>query len=101
MSKVNYNNASQYYTTNQTSWCLNLLNLRVIDQDPTDVIFVLSSEYNNDPYKLANDLYNNSNLWWVFMIVNPDVIIDPINDMQAGITLRIPTKQRIKSVLGV
>lgn len=101
MSYVNYDKSSQYYFTNQTSWCLNLLELRIIDPHPSDITYTLGSEYENDPYKLAYDLYNDEKLWWIFMILNPDAIKDPIYDMKPNMTINIPTSDRVKSTLGV
>mgnify|MGYP001157445761 CR=1 FL=1 len=101
MSLIKYSSYSQYYTTDQTSWCLNLLSFRNIDEDPSDIIISLDSKYEKDPYMLAYDYYNNEKLWWVFMVVNPDIIFDPINDMVAGTYIRVPTLSRLNSVLGI
>lgn len=101
MSKVNYSSGSQYYTTTQTSWCLNLLNLRDIEPDVSDQIIYLDSKYKNDPYRLAYDLYGNDKLWWIFMLVNKDTIIDPINDFKAGMVIRLPTAERVSTTLGI
>lgn len=101
MSYVNYSKSSQYFFTNQTSWCLNLLELRIIDQDPSDIEYILGSEYENDPYKLAYDLYKDDKLWWIFCVLNPDILIDPIYDMKPNIIIRIPTSDRVKTTLGI
>lgn len=101
MSIVNYSSTSQYYNTSQTSWCLNLLEYRNISQDPSDTIISLISKYKNNPYLLSYDYYGTDRLWWIFMIVNPDTIIDPINDMVPGMEIRIPTSTRLKSELGI
>lgn len=101
MSIINYSSTSQYYNTPQTSWCLNLLTYRNIDIDPSDSVVILDSKYNKNPYLLSYDMYGTDRLWWIFMIVNQDSLIDPINDMVSGMVIRIPTASRIKSSLGV
>ena len=36
----------------------------------------ISNKYNNRPDLLANELYGNSKLWWVFAEFNPDTLND-------------------------
>ena len=51
----------------------------------------ISNKYNNRPDLLANELYGNSKLWWVFAEFNPDTLNDPIVDFVAGLKIKVPT----------
>lgn len=101
MSKTVYSNSSNYYTTSQTSWYLDFWNYRDIPKDDSsDYYIVLDGKYTDRPDLLAYDLYGNVNYWWVFSILNKDVLFDPIYDMKQGIILRIPSRTRIVNLLG-
>ena len=100
MSKVLYKASSPYFKTTQTSWYLSNYEPRDIPRDGTDVYKVLETKYANRPDLLAYDLYGTPNYWWVFMVVNPDQIKDPIYDFKAGLVLYVPTTSRLTSILG-
>lgn len=53
---------------------------------------VIEPKYNNRPDLLANDLYGNSKLWWVFAIFNQDKLNDPIIDFTSGKSIQVPGK---------
>lgn len=99
MSIVNYSSSSPYADTGQTNWYLDLLSYRDIGRDSTDTIQTLVQKYENRPDLLSYDLYGTPNYWWVFMIVNPNVIKDPIYDMTVGISIYCPTAARLTQVL--
>jgi len=40
-------------------------------------------------------------LWWVFAARNPDVIQDPIFDLNAGVQIYIPKITTLKDTLGI
>lgn len=101
MSKVDYKASSPYYETLQTTWYLSNYEPRDVPRDGTDQIKVLETKYEFRPDLLSYDLYGTPNFWWVFMIVNPDQIKDPIYDFKAGLTIYVPTANRITTVLGV
>lgn len=52
----------------------------------------ISNKYQNRPDMLANDLYGNSKLWWVFAMFNQDKLNDPIYDFVAGLEIQVPEK---------
>jgi hypothetical protein len=56
----------------------------------SDKEITLEAKYDRRPDKLAKDLYGSERLWWVFSLRNKDVLIDPINDFKAGITIFVP-----------
>lgn len=100
MSTVNYTNASNYYTTDQTSWYLEFWEYRDLDEDDTDYYIVLDGKYEYRPDLLAYDLYGDVKFWWIFSIMNKNLLIDPIYDLTQGKLLRIPTKTRLNNTLG-
>ena len=95
-----YTTDSPYYTTSQTSWYLDVWNFRDIPPDSTDTTLTLARKYTHRPDLLAYDLYGKVEWDWVFTIRNPDVIRDKIWDFVAGITIYVPTKERLQSILG-
>lgn len=100
MSKVSYRSSSQYAATPQSSWFLANYVDRNIPSDGTDQLITLGTKYYLRPDLLSYDLYSNTDFWWVFTVLNPDVIIDPIYDMLPGISIYVPTRERLSSLLG-
>lgn len=68
-----------------------------IELDNTDLYYKVEPKYENKPGRLAFDLFGSERLAWVFMYFNPDMIFDPIVDLKQGITIRVPTKDRLLS----
>jgi hypothetical protein len=68
-----------------------------IDYDSTDMIIIVTDEYNHKPGNLANDLYGNPRYSWIFRYFNPNQISDIIFDLKSGMILRVPTKERLLS----
>jgi len=100
MTTVIYRKTSPYANTQQTSWFLSNFTYRSILRDPSDILVTLDAKYQLRPDLLSYDLYSTTDYWWTFMILNPDVIIDPIYDMKVGILFYIPTKNRLLNILG-
>lgn len=101
MSKVKYSASSPYYSTQQTNWFMSNMTVRDISRDGTDeFIPSLATKYENRPDLLSYDKYGTPNYWWVFMMVNPNVIKDPIYDMKPGISLYVPTSNRLSQLPG-
>lgn len=96
-----YSNTSPYYTSNQTSGYLDILSYRDIPAESDDVLFEVSSRYQNRPDLLAFDLYDDVNLWWVFAVRNPSILRDSIYDLTAGIQIYLPKITTLKSALGI
>jgi hypothetical protein len=96
-----YNKASPYYLTTATNGYLDVLTYRNIPGLTDDILFSVTSNYENRPDLLANDLYGDVNLWWVFAVRNPSVIKDPVYDLVAGVQIYLPQLTTIKSALGV
>jgi hypothetical protein len=98
---ANYSLSSPYYATPQTAGYLDVMTFRDIPVQSDDVLFVLTKNYEYRPELLANDLYGDVNLWWIFAVRNKSVIQDPIFDMTAGTAIYLPRLTTLKSVLGI
>jgi len=96
-----YTNASPYFTTDQTNGYLGVWTQRTFPFYKDDILYSVELQYQNRPDLLAYDLYNNVNLWWVFAARNPDVIQDPIFDLNAGVQIYIPKITTLKDTLGI
>ncbi len=98
---VEYSNSSPYYTTEITNGFLGIWDFNGVLAEPDDLLFEVTEQYQHRPDLLANDLYSDVKLWWVFAIRNPDIIRDPIFDLVAGTQIYVPKITTIKSVLGI
>ena len=98
-----YNKSSPYATTNAfgNGQFLDLLVYRPITKQADDVQFTINTIYQYRPDLLANDLYGDSALWWVFRARNPNALDDPVFDFQAGVTIFVPKKTTLVSNLGI
>jgi hypothetical protein len=96
--KVNYAVSSPYFATKQLSWRIDSYVDRPIPADKTDKLLTLEPKYNLRPDLLSQDQYGTPAYYWVFMQRNIDLIRDPIFDMKTGMTIKIPTAQRLKAL---
>jgi hypothetical protein len=96
-----YNNASVYYTTNLAPGYLDIINLRTIPISTDDILYTLPETYRHRPDLLAYHLYDNVELWWVFAARNPEIILDPVYDMEPGIQLYLPQLTLMRQALGI
>jgi hypothetical protein len=97
-----YPATSPYYSTSIVNGSyLDVMVNRPIFSDPTDVYWQITSTYNLRPDLLANDLYNDSRLWWVFSQRNPNALKDPLFDFVTGLYIYIPKQNLIHSSLGL
>lgn len=87
---------SLYMNTKQNSDFLMYYNpISIPLNHETDYIITISPTYHNKPGKLAYDLYGNENYRWVFRYFNNNKINDPIFDLVSGMSIIIPTKERL------
>ena len=98
---VTYNPTSPYSKTGTVNGYLDIINFRDISQVDSDNYWQITSKYQYRPDLLANDLYGNSGLWWVFAVRNKNTIKDPIFDMTAGTFIYLPQLATIKTNLGI
>jgi hypothetical protein len=73
---------------------------RPIPKLPDDQYFMINLTYQYRPDLLAYDLYDNSNLWWVFYQRNPNTLMAPPLDFTSGTQIYLPKINTLKSTLG-
>jgi len=95
-----YPSTTAYYDTKNYDFYLDLMVNRSIPKNSNDKLFTINQIYHHRPDLLAYDLYDYSNLWWVFAMRNPNTIIDPIYDFKAGTKIYLPQLSVLKQVLG-
>lgn len=93
-----YGKSSPYFNTKIKNGYLDVLELTDFPKETDDILFEITSIYDNRPDLLANDLYQDANLWWVFAVRNKQVIKDPIFDFKAGTKIYLPKLTTIKKV---
>jgi len=99
---VTYKRTSPYFNTKiVNNKYLDVLNYRKIPAVKGDVKYTITDTYKYRPDLLAFDLYNDSNLWWVFTARNPNTLIDPIFDFESGTIIYLPNKDTVNSALGL
>lgn len=96
-----YSNLSPWYSTTQNNLFLDIWIPRPIPAADDDFEYIIQPQYNFRPDLLAYDLYGNSKLWWVFTQRNIDILFDPVYDFRSGITIKLPKKTALLSVLGL
>lgn len=98
MNSVKYDNKSPYVSTTQTTKYVQYLDFWTqitIPASSDDVLYSIETKYNNRPDLLSFELYGTPQLWWVFAVRNPDIIIDPIFDFKSGVVIYAPTTNRL------
>jgi len=98
MSAVIYQKTSPYYTTPQVTNYVDYLgfwNGTYILPKSSDALMQLDAQYQYRPDLLAYMQYGTPQLWWVFMLRNPNVIKDPIWDFVANIRIYVPQKDSL------
>lgn len=63
-----------------------------------DEQYTIDPAYDQRPDLLASALYNNSRLWWVFALRNPDILVDPLRDFKAGTVIFLPSAGSISAL---
>lgn len=97
-----YSTASPYYGTSLFSnQFLDVMSYRPITKLASDTLYAIDKFYEYRPDMLAYDLYGSAALWWVFAARNPNVLKDPLFDFAAGNTIYLPSKEQLKTDLGV
>lgn len=92
---VQYSLYSPYAKVKQ-SWYLNYNLPQVIVPADSDREYVIPSQYDEQPWRLAKDLYGNERLYYIFSLLNSNILVDPIYDFKAGTVIMIPTLQRVQ-----
>lgn len=102
---VEYKRTSPYFKTDQINFLISYLGFytnRPIFADLSDELIAIDPKYNFRPDLLSTAHYGTPDLWWTFAVRNPDLIIDPIYDLKAGLEIFVPTRKRMFSnILGI
>ena len=73
-----------------------------IPRDASDASFTITPQYEFRPDMLAQDLYNDSRLWWVFASRNPNQLgPDPYFNFKTGVNIFVPRMDTLKRILGI
>lgn len=95
-----YNKSSPYHGTQSKSFYLDVWAGKKIPADVTDAVYQIDPAYNLRPDLLAYDMYKNSQLWWVFAVRNPDILLDPLLNFSAGTIIYVPTMATVQRAIG-
>lgn len=96
-----YSSTSPYYDTETYSNYLDVMTHREIERHADDKVYEIQEVYNLRPDLLAHDLYDDANLWWVFIVRNPNAMEDPIYDFTTGVRIFLPKQTTISAMLEV
>ena len=97
---IQYPKKSSYGLTGIKDYYLDTMVNRPIPKLDSDVEFTITQTYDKRPDLLAYDLYDDSELWWVFAQRNPDILKNPLLDFSIGTVIRIPTIDTLRDSLG-
>lgn len=96
-----YNQNSPYYLTQYSQYFLDVMVNRPIPKLPSDQYFTINSTYQYRPDLLSFDLYDDSNLWWVFYQRNPNTLNKPPLDFTSGTQIYLPNINTLRTALGI
>jgi Base plate wedge protein 53 len=98
-----YPATSSYYNTNIfNNNYLDVMIYRSIPSLTSDVYYIIPPVYQYRPDMLANDLYSDPRLWWVFAQRNPNRLgQDPYFNFVAGLGIYVPKASTLKQSLGI
>jgi hypothetical protein len=95
-----YSSLSPYFATGYSQFFLDVMINRPIPKDTDDQLFLINQTYQYRPDLLAFDLYDQSQLWWVFYQRNPNTLSAPPWDFEAGREIYLPKITTLQTVLG-
>lgn len=96
-----YSRSSPYFGTRTWGKFLDVWPGKYIEPNSSDAVYQIDNIYNLRPDLLAHDLYQDSSLWWVFAIRNPDVLSNPLFGFTTGKIIYIPTKATLQAQLDI
>jgi hypothetical protein len=95
-----YSSTSPYFVTTFSQFFLDVMTNRPIPKETDDQLFRINQTYQYRPDLLAYDLYDQSQLWWVFYQRNPNTLIAPPWDFEAGKEIYLPKITTLQTALG-
>lgn len=90
---------SPWYGVSQT-WYLGYNSPVSFPRAVDDTLYVIPTMYDKQPWRLSKDLYGDERLYYIFALVNPNELEDPVFDFTAGTTIYLPTDARVKKYIG-
>lgn len=66
---------------------------RTLTKSDDDIYITINARYNKRAWMVADDYYGQHNLEWLILQYNN--ILDPNEEFVTGVTIRIPTPQRM------
>lgn len=97
---ANYSATSPYFNTGYSQYYLDLMANRPIPREVDDIRVTINQTYQYRPDLMAFDVYGESTLWWVFYQRNPNTLIAPPWDFEAGVEIFIPKITTLQRALG-
>lgn len=94
-----YSRYSPYFKVQQT-WYLGTYIPKTMKPADDDRIYVIPNKYHQQPWRLAKEEYGNERLYYIFAILNKDILKDPVYDFKAGVEIRIPSVNRVQKYMG-
>jgi hypothetical protein len=95
-----YTSTSSYFTTNLNQSYLDIFQNRPIPRSIDDIYFTINQTYQYRPDLLAYDLYQDTQLWWVFYQRNPNTLTAPPWDFSVNTNIYVPKLDTLRSALG-
>jgi len=95
-----YSSTSPYFVTPYSQFFLDVMVNRPIPKETDDQLFRINETYQYRPDLLAFDLYDQSQLWWVFYQRNPNTLTAAPWDFEAGREIYLPKITTLQTVLG-
>jgi len=93
-----YQNESPYRVTPMSGNYMLYYVHRPIDPHNEDILAVIDAQsYVERPDRLAQDMYGDPNLWWVFGVRNGWE--DPVYDMKLHTRLYVPSLKHVRGIL--
>lgn len=94
----NYNNNSPWAKVSQ-SWYLGYTVPAYMTTADSDMSYTIPTTQNEQPWKLAKELYGSEELYYIFALLNPDLLQDPVYDFVTGLTIQVPDPSRVRQYL--
>ena len=95
-----YDTSSVYALTPMNSNLLGLWEAPEVTPTGNEVTVTIERHMRYRPDLLSYSLYGSPKLWWIFKMLNPDKLNDPIWDFKEGTQIIAPKKSDINAYLG-
>lgn len=90
--------SSPYSNTPVANSFMGIWKRKSLPPSANDGTILTTGRHEHRPDLLSYDLYGTADYWWVFCARNIDQIRDPIFDLKAGMTIYVPSLDRIKGL---